>query len=192
MFVSSYLDPFFIRLEGALFGYQPSLTFMTAVPYRSVSELFYGAYFSYYLMISGVGVALFIRQRQQFLRYLSVLCFLFYACYLCYIILPEIGSTRGLAQTSLVKAVRFVWFPTKKLDRSMCPEVILEYPGRFRGLHSNLAADFQCLRQHHHFDSASAKSLFDPERYHAGQCRYFSSEQIREKCNQLGCQETAA
>ena len=91
MFVPDYLDPFFLRLEADLFGTQPSLAFMAALPFRAASELFYGAYFSYYLMIVGVGLALFVRDRGQWLHYLSVLCFLFYTCYLCYIFLPVIG-----------------------------------------------------------------------------------------------------
>lgn len=61
MFVTGFLDPAFIRLEGLLFGSQPSLLFMDVLPYAVVSEVFYAAYFSYYLMISGVGVALSFR-----------------------------------------------------------------------------------------------------------------------------------
>ncbi len=91
MFVAGYLDPFFIRWEQAWFGCQPSLALMEALPFRAASELFYGAYFSYYLMIVGVGLALYIRNREQFLHYLAVLCFLFYACYLCYIVVPVVG-----------------------------------------------------------------------------------------------------
>jgi membrane-associated phospholipid phosphatase len=91
MFVPTYLDPFFIRLDEAWFGCQPSLELMMVLPYRGVSELLYASYFSYYLMIVGTGLALFFRNRDQFFHYLTVLCFLFYACYLCYIVLPVIG-----------------------------------------------------------------------------------------------------
>lgn len=91
MFVPTYLDPFFIRMEQAWFGFQPSLEFMAALPYRLLSELFYAAYFSYYIMIVGVGLALFFRNRQHFFHYLSVICFLFYVCYFTYIFLPVIG-----------------------------------------------------------------------------------------------------
>ena len=56
-----------------------------------ISEVFYASYFSYYLMISGVGVALFLRNRQQFFHYISVVSFLFYICYTIYILLPVIG-----------------------------------------------------------------------------------------------------
>ena len=91
MLIAGFLDPFFIRLEARVFGLQPSLAFMDGLPYLAVSELFYAAYFSYYLMIAGVGLALFYRNREQFFHYLSVISFLFYVCYLIYIFLPVVG-----------------------------------------------------------------------------------------------------
>ena len=91
MFVSGYLDPVIIRWEQALFGFQPSMEFMAALPWLPVSELFYASYFSYYVMIGGVGLALFFRRREAFFHYVSVLSFVFYVCYLIYIFLPVIG-----------------------------------------------------------------------------------------------------
>ena len=89
--VSGFLDPFFIRLEGRIFGLQPSLAFMDRLPSVGVSELFYAAYFSYYLMIGGVGLALFVRNRRHFFHYVSVISFAFYICYLIFIFLPVVG-----------------------------------------------------------------------------------------------------
>jgi membrane-associated phospholipid phosphatase len=91
MFVTEYLDPAAIRRDQALFGCQPSVLFMEKLPWLAVSEVFYASYFSYYVMIVGVGLALFLRSRRQFFHYLSVLSFLFYLCYLIYIFLPIIG-----------------------------------------------------------------------------------------------------
>jgi membrane-associated phospholipid phosphatase len=91
MFTPTYLDPLFIRFEQWLFGFQPSLAFMQALPYLAVSELMYAAYFSYYVMIVGVGLALFLRDRAQFFHYVSVVSFVFYCCYLMYIFLPVSG-----------------------------------------------------------------------------------------------------
>ncbi len=91
MFVSHYFDPFFIRLEGQLFGMQPSLAFMERLPYLAVSELFYVSYFSYYIMIVGVGLALYVQDRRRFFHYVSIVSFVFYICYLIYIFLPVIG-----------------------------------------------------------------------------------------------------
>jgi membrane-associated phospholipid phosphatase len=91
MFVTDYQDPWFIRLEHHLFGQQPCLVFMESLPYLPVSEVFYASYFSYYLMIAGVGLALFLRERRQFFHYVSVVSFVFYICYLVYIRLPVMG-----------------------------------------------------------------------------------------------------
>lgn len=91
MLFTGYLDPFFIRLEGRIFGMQPSLAFMESLPYLPVSELFYTSYFSYYVMIVGVGLALFFRNREQFFHYVSLVSFVFYVCYLIYIFTPVMG-----------------------------------------------------------------------------------------------------
>jgi membrane-associated phospholipid phosphatase len=92
MFFADYLDPLLAQWEQQLFGCQPSVIFMERLPCLAVSELFYASYFSYYVMIAGVGIALFVRSRQQFFHYLSVVSFLFYVCYLTYIFLPVIGA----------------------------------------------------------------------------------------------------
>ena len=91
MFYAGFLDRVFIKLDAAIFGFQPSLAFMEWLPYVAISELFYAAYFTYYLMIAGVGVALFLRNREQFFHYVSVVSFVFYVCYLIYIFLPVMG-----------------------------------------------------------------------------------------------------
>lgn len=91
MFFHQYLDPAAIRCDQALFGCQPSVLFMARLPYLPLSELFYASYFSYYLMIGGVGFALYLRDRRHFFHYVSVVSFVFYVCYLLYILLPIIG-----------------------------------------------------------------------------------------------------
>jgi membrane-associated phospholipid phosphatase len=91
MFFSDYMDPACIRLEQAIFGCQPGVLFMHKLPYLLFSEILYTAYFSYYLMIGGVGLALFLRSRQQFFHYISVLSFIFYVCYFLFLFLPIIG-----------------------------------------------------------------------------------------------------
>jgi membrane-associated phospholipid phosphatase len=92
MFFKDYLDPMVAQWEQSLFGCQPSVLFMQKLPWLAVSEIFYASYFSYYVMIVGVGIALFLRNRRQFFHYVSVVSFVFYVCYLIYIILPVIGS----------------------------------------------------------------------------------------------------
>jgi membrane-associated phospholipid phosphatase len=92
MFFRDYLDPVVAEWEERIFGCQPSVLFMEKLPWLPVSEVFYASYFSYYVMIVGVGIALFLRSRRQFFHYVSVVSFLFYVCYLIYIFLPVIGS----------------------------------------------------------------------------------------------------
>jgi membrane-associated phospholipid phosphatase len=91
MLHEGHLDAVFIHWDQWLFGFQPSQKFMLAFPSIWVGELFYAAYFSYYIMIGGVGLALFFRNRRQFHHYVTVVSFVFYACYLIYIFLPVIG-----------------------------------------------------------------------------------------------------
>jgi membrane-associated phospholipid phosphatase len=91
MLYTSYLDPHFLRFEKWLFGWQPGLEFMERCPSRLLSEVLYASYFSYYLMIGGVGLALLLRDRRQFAHFVSVVSFVFYCCYLIYIFTPVVG-----------------------------------------------------------------------------------------------------
>jgi membrane-associated phospholipid phosphatase len=91
MLFRGYLDAYFLRLEQAFFGWQPGIELMYRFPARLVSEVLYAAYFSYYFMIGGIGLALLLRDRRQFAHYISVVSFVFYACYLTYIFVPVVG-----------------------------------------------------------------------------------------------------
>jgi membrane-associated phospholipid phosphatase len=91
MVFKEYLDPLAIHWDQVLFGFQPSVLFMDKLPYLWVSEVFYASYFSYYVMIAGVGLALYLRDRAQFFHYVSVVSFVFYCCYLIYVFIPIIG-----------------------------------------------------------------------------------------------------
>jgi membrane-associated phospholipid phosphatase len=91
MIIDHYLDLRFIHLEEHLFGLQPSVHFMEALPTLVVSEFLYAAYFSYYLMIAGVGWALYRRNRQQFFHFIAIVSLVFYVCYTIYIFLPVVG-----------------------------------------------------------------------------------------------------
>ncbi len=84
-------DGVFIGLDRALFGCQPSQVFVRKLPYLAVSEVIYFGYFSYYVMLPGVGLALYFRDRRRFFNYLTVVSFVFYVCYVTYIFLPVRG-----------------------------------------------------------------------------------------------------
>lgn len=91
MFHAGYLDEHFLRLEPQLFGMQPGLDLMQRFPFRWLAELLYAAYFSYYIMIGGVGIVLLWRDRRQFAHFVSVVSFVFYVCYTIYIFVPVVG-----------------------------------------------------------------------------------------------------
>ena len=91
LFFTGYLDAGFLRLEQAVFGLQPGLEFMLRFPATWLAEVFYAAYFSFYLMIAGVGLALLLRNRRQFAHFISVVSFVLYVCYTIYIFLPVVG-----------------------------------------------------------------------------------------------------
>ena len=91
MFYTGYLDAHFFRVEQWLFGTQPGLEMMYWFPNRWVAELLYAAYFSYYLMIAAIGLALLKRDKKQFAHFISITSFMFYVCYIIYICLPVVG-----------------------------------------------------------------------------------------------------
>ena len=91
LFFPGYLDAHFLKLEQGLFGMQPGLELMLRFPATWVAEVLYAAYFSFYLMIAGVGLALLLRDRRQFAHYISVVSFVLYICYAIYIFLPVVG-----------------------------------------------------------------------------------------------------
>jgi membrane-associated phospholipid phosphatase len=85
------LDGWFIDADQRLFGTQLCRTMMQRLPYRLVSELLYAAYASYYVMVFGVGMLIYLRHRQAFYKYMTVVAFVFYICYAIYAFLPVMG-----------------------------------------------------------------------------------------------------
>jgi len=116
MFVNRYLDSVFLTVEEWIFGFQPAVVFMNAFPHPVVSEFFYMSYFSYYVMIAGVGLALFFRNREQFWHYVAILSFVFYGCFLVFIFLPVAGPP-----AFYMEIPRFV-------DQHQLPYYPLEFP----------------------------------------------------------------
>lgn len=114
LFHRGYFDAVFHRLDERLFGFSPSFRFMAAWPAVEWSEVFHAAYFSYYLMIGGVGLALFLRRRAEFQHFIAVVSLVFYPCYLAYILLPVVGPRifyPGLAEVALPPALAGVVAP---------------------------------------------------------------------------------
>ena len=86
-----YHDQFFIDLEQAVFGYQPVVKFMEALPYRPVAEVLYFVYFSYYGLVGFTGFTLYAVDRKMCFRYVSVVSLVFFVCYLAFMITPVLG-----------------------------------------------------------------------------------------------------
>lgn len=91
LFYHGYLDGLVIDWEQRLFGAQLSRTMMRNLPHLWVSEVFYASYFSYYVMIPGVGFGLYFKDRARFFQFVTVVSFVFYVCYLTYIFMPVMG-----------------------------------------------------------------------------------------------------
>ncbi|MCX8157314.1 MAG: phosphatase PAP2 family protein [Verrucomicrobiae bacterium] len=141
MFARGMLDPWFIRLEEQIFGGQPSLLFMDRLPYLWVSEVFYVAYFSYYLMITGCGLALYRQDRRQFFHYISLVSVVFYACFLVYIFLPVVGPR-----------IFYRDFGNFDLPAAVMPAQVPEFPAAVqKGLFYQIMAII-----YHHFETPGA------------------------------------
>jgi len=111
MFVRGMLDNLFIGADQYLFGFQPSIAFMDWLPYLPVSELFYASYFSYYVMIGGIGVILYFQDKRNFFHYVSIVSFVFCLCYLTYIVLPVAGPHMFWAPVDMFPQQTLVPFP---------------------------------------------------------------------------------
>ena len=85
-------DPFFYKIDYAIFGYYPSLVWGTAFTQPFVQDLFHFAYFCYYPMIVGLPVYLYFTNKEGFRETIFSLTFVFYLCYFIYSILPVIGG----------------------------------------------------------------------------------------------------
>lgn len=65
MIVPYFLDPFFARVEAIIFGFQPALEFYKWIPNPLFSEYMHFSYFSYYLLIPGLGIPLWFGRRHK-------------------------------------------------------------------------------------------------------------------------------
>ncbi len=84
-------DPFFCRVEETTFGFQPSLVLLERFPKLWIIELMSFGYFSYYLLIFGFSLILFLSDMKLFYRLTFVIIASFYIYYLVFILLPVAG-----------------------------------------------------------------------------------------------------
>lgn len=121
MFVNGCLDGWFLRAEEAVFGGQPSLAFMEALPQRLASEILHGAYFAFYPMVAGVGLALFGKDRAVCRQYVGVTALVFAVCDAAFIFLPVVGPR--VLEPELAAAL-FPGAPADLLARAVIPESV--------------------------------------------------------------------
>ncbi len=87
-----FIDPWFFRIDQAIFGYLPSLEWSRMFPQKWVSELFHFSYFCYYPMIGGLPLYLYFKKPKAFLEVIFSLTFVFYLCYFLFSLMPVIGG----------------------------------------------------------------------------------------------------
>jgi membrane-associated phospholipid phosphatase len=80
------------RWEQALFGGQPSLEWIRAFPSPAWSTVMHGAYLSYYLILAGSPLGLWLTGRREEARHtLLLMMATFYACYTASLAFPVAG-----------------------------------------------------------------------------------------------------
>ncbi|HEX6941257.1 MAG TPA: phosphatase PAP2 family protein [Longimicrobiales bacterium] len=87
-----YFDPVIQGVEAALFGGQPSRALAAAAPWLPLSEALHGAYLSYYFVIYGPPLILFLQgRREEFRQVVFGVMLVFFAHYLFFIYFPVQG-----------------------------------------------------------------------------------------------------
>jgi membrane-associated phospholipid phosphatase len=80
------------RWEQALFGGQPSLEWIRAFPSPALSTLMHAAYLSYYAVLAGAPLGLWLAGRRESARVtLLLMMATFYACYTVFFLFPVAG-----------------------------------------------------------------------------------------------------
>ena len=85
------IDPWLLRADHALCGFQPAEAFPLAMAQPLFSEFMHLSYVSYYLMVGGVGLWLSLRDRAACRHFVTVVSLVFYACYATYLFVPAVG-----------------------------------------------------------------------------------------------------
>jgi membrane-associated phospholipid phosphatase len=80
------------RWEGVLFGGQPSLAWIRAFPSPALSTLMHAAYLSYFPILTGSPLGLWLKGRHQAARgTLFLMMATFYSCYALFLAFPVAG-----------------------------------------------------------------------------------------------------
>ncbi len=87
--------------EAALFGGQPSRSWMNAAPWPWLSTLLHGGYLSYYLILAAAPLGPWLLgNRAGARRVVTAVMAAFYACYVVFLLLPVAGPRYVLPPVS--------------------------------------------------------------------------------------------
>ncbi len=87
-----YFDELILGAEERIFGGQPSRELAAGAPWLPLSEALHGAYLSYYFLIYGPPLILYLRRRREEFRHVVFgVMLVFFAHYLFFIYFPVQG-----------------------------------------------------------------------------------------------------
>lgn len=90
---ADYFDPVFANLDRWLFGRDLYAWLAPTLGSLVISEIMNGAYFSFYLMITGLLLATYLWRRQWSEELVFMLTLCLYTHYFFFILLPVVGPT---------------------------------------------------------------------------------------------------
>ena len=91
IFIGTNLDAQVAHLESYLWGCQPSILFSQYVPQPWFCELMNICYFSYYLITSGVCLAIYFKNRAESYESIFIVICSFYLYYIVFALIPVAG-----------------------------------------------------------------------------------------------------
>ena len=87
----SDLDGIIIRIEDKLIGFQPSIWFSNTCSSAWFNELMNFSYFSFYLIVLGFSLVLYLYRNEEFEKFFFIIIFSFYSYYLFFVLFPVVG-----------------------------------------------------------------------------------------------------
>jgi membrane-associated phospholipid phosphatase len=124
----NFLDPLFQNLDQAIFGYQPVLEWGKQYSGYFLQEVSHFSYFSYYLMIAGIPIYLYVKKRIAFHETLFAITFVFYICYFIYCKSPHLGGAFPSSHVAIsivitlaaIRYVRYVGYAMIPVTLMLC------------------------------------------------------------------------
>lgn len=85
------LDHIFAQIDQSLFGFQPSIAFAEAVPFKWFNELMNLGYFSYFPMIFAACLVFYLSDKKKYDQVLTTILGSFFMFYVIFICVPVTG-----------------------------------------------------------------------------------------------------